>query len=79
LLRHLKQAGAETDVSTLGDPSLLENQFADVEAAEVAKQFGEKFARALNDLLVGEWQGCCLTPTQGPSTSLWRRPLSERR
>jgi hypothetical protein len=57
LLRQLKPAGEETDVSTLGDPSLLENQFADVEAAEVAKQFGEKFASALSDLPVGEWQG----------------------
>jgi parvulin-like peptidyl-prolyl isomerase len=56
-LRQLKQAGEETDASTLGDPSLLENQFADVEAAEVAKQFGEKFASALSDLPVGEWQG----------------------
>jgi hypothetical protein len=57
LLRELKQAGQNTDVSTLGDPSLLENQFTDVEAAEVAKQFGKKFASALNDLPLGEWQG----------------------
>ncbi|HEY6257924.1 MAG TPA: peptidyl-prolyl cis-trans isomerase [Xanthobacteraceae bacterium] len=57
VLRQLKQTGESSDGSTPGDPSLLENQFADVEADEVAKQFGEKFASALNDLPLGEWQG----------------------
>jgi hypothetical protein len=56
LLRQLKSSN-RSDTSTLGDPSLLENQFANVEATEVAKQFGEKFASALNDLPLGEWQG----------------------
>ena len=57
LLGQLRQSGESSDVSMLGDASLLENQFADVEATEVAKQFGDKFASALNDLTVGEWQG----------------------
>jgi parvulin-like peptidyl-prolyl isomerase len=57
LLRQLKQASENLDVSTLGDPSLLENEFTDVDATDVAKQFGEKFARALNELPLGEWQG----------------------
>jgi hypothetical protein len=57
LLRQLKRLSNSFDISTLGDPSLLEHQFADVEATEVAKQFGEKFASALNDLPLGEWQG----------------------
>jgi hypothetical protein len=57
LLKQLKQEGESSDVTTLGDPSLLENQFADVAATEVAKQFGAKFASALNDLPLGEWQG----------------------
>jgi hypothetical protein len=56
-LRQLKRSGNSSDTSTLGDPSLLEHQFANVEATEVAKQFGEKFASALNDLPIGEWQG----------------------
>jgi PPIC-type PPIASE domain len=56
LLRQLKSSN-NSDTSTLGDPSLLEHQFANVEATEVAKQFGEKFAGALNDLPLGEWQG----------------------
>ena len=56
LLRQLKNSNS-SDTSRLGDPSLLEHRFANVEAAEVAKQFGEKFASALNDLPLGEWQG----------------------
>jgi len=56
LLRQLKSSNS-SDTSRLGDPSLLEHQFANVEATEVAKQFGEKFASALNDLPLGEWQG----------------------
>jgi hypothetical protein len=56
LLRQLKSSN-RSDTSTLADPSLLENQFANVEATEVVKQFGEKFASALNDLPLGEWQG----------------------
>jgi hypothetical protein len=57
LLRQLKRSGNSSDTSTLGDPSLLEHQVANVEATEVAKQFGEKFASALNDLPLGEWHG----------------------
>ena len=56
LLRQLKSSNS-SDTSTLGDPSLLEHQFANVEATDMAKQFGEKFASALNDLPIGEWQG----------------------
>src|SRR6476660_6167358 len=56
LLKQLKSSNS-SDTSTLGDPSLLEHQFANVEATDVAKQFGEKFASALNDLPLGEWQG----------------------
>jgi hypothetical protein len=57
LLRELKRPGNISDASGLGDPSLLERRFANVEATEVAKQFGGKFASALNDLPLGEWQG----------------------
>jgi len=56
LLRQLKSSNS-SDTSGLGDPSLLEHRFANVEATEVAKQFGEKFASALSDLPLGEWQG----------------------
>jgi PPIC-type PPIASE domain len=57
LLRQLKQTGKSPDVSTLGDPSLLENEFADVDAPEVARQFGESFASALNEMPLRKWQG----------------------
>jgi hypothetical protein len=58
LLRQLRQAGEDPDdVPALGDPSLLEYQFSAVGAAEVAAQFGARFASALNDLPLGEWRG----------------------
>lgn len=56
LLRQLKSSNS-SDTSMVGDPTLLEHRFANVEATEVAKLFGEKFASALNDLPLGEWQG----------------------
>ena len=56
LLRQLRNSNS-SDASMLGDPSLLEHRFVNVEATEVAKQFGEKFASALNELPLREWQG----------------------
>lgn len=56
LLGQLRRSNG-SDASKLGDPSLLEHRFANVEVTEVAKQFGEKFASALNDLPLREWQG----------------------
>ena len=56
LLKQLRSSNSP-DASRLGDPSLLEHRFAHVEATEVARQFGEKFASALNDLPLREWQG----------------------
>ena len=57
LLKQLRQAGGDFDTSSLGDPTLLEREFAAVEGFEIAKQFGDKFAAALNDLPLGGWQG----------------------
>jgi hypothetical protein len=56
LLGQLRSSNS-TDTSRLGDPSLLDHLFTNVEATEVAKLFGEKFATALDDLSLGEWQG----------------------
>lgn len=56
VLRQLRSSNS-SDTSRLGDPSLLDYLFTDVEATEVVRQFGEKFAIALNDLPIGEWQG----------------------
>src|SRR6185503_4485088 len=57
LLVQLNQAGAEADLSTLGDSLLLEPQFAGLPTSEVAKQFGEPFALELGRLEAGRWLG----------------------
>jgi hypothetical protein len=57
LLAQLNQAGARADASALGDPFLLEHQFAAVPASEVAKQFGENFTAKLGGISPGQWQG----------------------
>ena len=57
LLAQLDHAGAEVNLSTLGDSRMLEPQYADLPASEVARQFGEPFAKALEGLVPGRWQG----------------------
>ena len=57
LLAQLNQAGGKADATALGDPFLLEHQFAAVPASEVAKQFGVAFAAKLSGLTPGQWQG----------------------
>lgn len=57
LLAGLNRAGAKTDVTALGDVSLLERHFVDVPIDEVTKLFGEMFARRLDELPAGQWQG----------------------
>jgi hypothetical protein len=57
LLGRLKGAGARADVSALGDSLLLESSFESIPDSEITRQFGEGFARALNDLVPGEWSG----------------------
>jgi hypothetical protein len=57
LLARLNAAGARTDVSTLGDRFLLPRSFEAAPASEIARQFGEAFARAVDDATPGEWHG----------------------
>lgn len=57
LLEKLKRAGDNADISALGDPFLLGASFHAESTAEVAKQFGEKFAATLGEMSVGQWQG----------------------
>jgi len=57
LLASLTQAGVQTDLAPLGDPSLLEHEFDNASASEGRNVFGEKFAAALGDLSPGQWQG----------------------
>jgi parvulin-like peptidyl-prolyl isomerase len=53
----LNRAGAQVEVSALGDSFLMERSFTAAPASEVAKQFGEKFAAKLGELSPGKWEG----------------------
>ena len=53
MLAKLNKMGAAADVSTMGDPFLLEGNSGDVSSRDVARDFGEKFAAALGALPVG--------------------------
>ncbi len=57
LLAKLNKAGAKADLSSMGDPFLLDPNSQDVSAGDVARDFGEKFAAVLGELPVGKWQG----------------------
>jgi hypothetical protein len=57
MLTKLNKAGVKGDLSSMGDPFLLEPSSEDVSAPDVARDFGEKFTAALGDLPVGNWQG----------------------
>jgi hypothetical protein len=57
LLAQLDRAGAKADLSTVGDSRMLEPEFAQLPASEIAKQFGAPFALALARLEPGRWQG----------------------
>jgi hypothetical protein len=57
LLDRLKDAGARADISALGDRFLLASTYESVTVGEIARQFGEQFARALGDLIPGKWGG----------------------
>jgi hypothetical protein len=57
LLAKLNQAGDNADVSKLGDSMMLEPLLVSVPSGEIAKQFGESFARKLGELQPRQWQG----------------------
>jgi hypothetical protein len=57
MLAKVNQMGAAADISTMGDPFLLEEDSDNVSSRDVARDFGEKFAAALPALPVGTWQG----------------------
>jgi PPIC-type PPIASE domain len=57
MLAMLNSLGTRADLSTIGDPFLLESSSRDVFARDVARDFGEKFAAALGELPVERWQG----------------------
>jgi hypothetical protein len=57
LLAKLKQIGPGADLSSLGDPFLLEHQFTALPGSEIATQFGDEFAAKLTTLAPGQWHG----------------------
>jgi hypothetical protein len=57
LLIQLNQSDNETDLASLGDPLMLQQQYDEMPASEVAKLFGEQFAAKLGELVPGQWQG----------------------
>jgi hypothetical protein len=57
LLAKVKKAGAKADLSAVGDSFLLADHFEGIPRSGVATLFGDKFAVALDGLVVGEWQG----------------------
>lgn len=57
MLGRLEAAGASADVSALGDSRLLPTRLDETTATEVARIFGEDFARALPKAETGRWFG----------------------
>ena len=56
-LLDVARAGEEGSWRRLGDPFMLLREYADRTDQEIAELFGGRFAAALSDLAVGEWQG----------------------
>ncbi|HEY5810444.1 MAG TPA: peptidylprolyl isomerase [Povalibacter sp.] len=57
VLTQLRLGGHNADVSSFGDPFLLEGRLEATPAGEIAKQFGDKFVTNLDSVPVGEWYG----------------------
>lgn len=57
LLAQLNQAGSKTDIPAQGDAIMLDHQYDALPVGEVANLFGDKFAKTLGGLSLGQWQG----------------------
>ena len=57
LLARLNHEGGKTDISSLGDAVMLDHQYDTLPASEVANLFGDQFAKTLEGLSLGRWQG----------------------
>ena len=57
LLAQLRQSNAVGDVSSLGDPIMLEERYEATTLRDVAKLFGESFAARLDATPAGRWEG----------------------
>ena len=57
LLAQLNQDGGKTDISKLGDPIMVDNDYHALPASEAGRIFGDKFASSLARLPLGQWHG----------------------
>lgn len=57
MLAELNAAGAQADISAMGDSRLLEQAYQSLSPRELAMQFGEAFAAQLAGIAPGKWQG----------------------
>lgn len=53
----LARTSAPGDTATIGDPFLLGEEFRDMPQSDVARAFGEEFAKQLSAVEPGRWQG----------------------
>jgi hypothetical protein len=51
------RTSATADTATIGDPFLLGDEFGEMAQSDVARTFGEGFAKQLSDAAPGRWQG----------------------
>ena len=57
LLARLRREGRSADLSSAGDPFLLERRLEGESPDEIAKQFGETFVQGLSGVPIGRWEG----------------------
>ena len=53
----LARTSAPVDTATIGDPFLLGEEFRDMSRSDIARTFGEGFAKQLSAVEPGRWQG----------------------
>jgi PPIC-type PPIASE domain len=53
----LVRTSAPEDTATLGDPFLLGEEFREMSQSDIARTFGEGFAKRLSAIAPGRWQG----------------------
>ena len=57
ILTQLNVKGAAADLSSVGDPFLLDQEFSATTSVDIAKQFGPRFLEKLQASEPGRWQG----------------------
>ncbi len=57
LMNELSQTSANSDITTLGDSLMLDQQYEQATEHDISRLFGKEFANKLFTLPVGNWQG----------------------